>query len=137
VFDEVSAVAYGGIPFGEVGEFASLHPSSGEERATSETEPLQQTVTRGLRLVRYRALFSGPAVERVPELQFLRPEAEVQLSADDAQERGVADGDTVTVSSNGTSVSLRARLTKELRSGVVRIADEHAGELQPDVEISK
>jgi anaerobic selenocysteine-containing dehydrogenase len=70
-------------------------------------------------------------------LQFLRPEAEVQLSADDAQERGVADGDTVTVSSNGTSVSLRARLTKELRSGVVRIADEHAGELQPDVEISK
>jgi predicted molibdopterin-dependent oxidoreductase YjgC len=137
VFDEVAAVAYGGVPFGEVGEFASLHPSSGEERATSETEPLQQTLTRGLRLVRYRSLFSGPAVERVPELQFLRPEAEVQLSPGDAQDQDISDGDTVTVTSNGTSVSLRARVTKELRRGVVRVADEHAGELQPDVEISR
>jgi NADH-quinone oxidoreductase subunit G len=136
VFGEVSAVAFGGIPFGEVGEFASLHPSSGEERATVDTEPLQKSVTRGVRLVRYRALFSGPAVERVPELHFLRPEAEVQLSVGDAHEQGIADGDTVTVSSNGTSVSLRARLTNELRRGVVRIAEEYAGDLRPDVEIS-
>ena len=61
----------------------------------------------------------------------------MQLSVRDAQEQGIVDGDAVTVSSNGTSVSLRARLTKELRSGVVRIADEHAGDLQPDVEISR
>jgi NADH-quinone oxidoreductase subunit G len=137
VFAEASKIAYGGIPFGEVGEFASLHPSSGQERATSETEPLQQTVTRGLRLVRYRPLFTGPAVERVPELQFQRPHPEVQLSEDDARERGIGDGDTVTVSSNGTSLSLRARLTRELRRGVVRIADEYAGDLQPSVEVTK
>ena len=67
----------------------------------------------------------------------MRPEAEVQLTPGDAREHGIADGDAVTVRSNGTSVSLRARLAKELRSGVVRIADEYAGELQPDVEISK
>ncbi|HYY02409.1 MAG TPA: molybdopterin-dependent oxidoreductase, partial [Gaiellaceae bacterium] len=64
VFEEVSDITFGGIPFGEVGEFASL--PSGEEpiTTTSETEPLQQTVTRegALRLVRYRPLFSGPAV---------------------------------------------------------------------------
>src|SRR5438105_14779211 len=60
VFGEVSAIAFGDIPFGEVGEFASLTPSSGTEEPAAETDPLQQTVTRdrGLRLVRYRALFS-------------------------------------------------------------------------------
>jgi hypothetical protein len=41
------------------------------------------------------------------------------------------------VRSTGTSVTLRARLNRELRAGVVRIADEHAGDLQPTVELSK
>ena len=43
-----------------------------------------------LRLVRYRPLFSGPAVERVPELQFQRPDAEIELSAHDAEIRGIS-----------------------------------------------
>ena len=46
-------------------------------------------------------------------------------------------GDEVTVRSNGTSVRLRARLNRELRSGVVRIAEPHAGDLQPTVELVK
>jgi predicted molibdopterin-dependent oxidoreductase YjgC len=90
-----------------------------------------------MQLVRYRPLFSGPAVERTPELQFQRPQAEVELSTDDAREHGIRAGDDVTVRSNGTSVTLRARLNRELRAGVVRIADEHAGGLQPTVELSK
>ena len=32
---------------------------------------------------------------------------------------------------------LRARLNRDLRAGVVRIAEDHAGELQPEVEVSK
>jgi predicted molibdopterin-dependent oxidoreductase YjgC len=90
-----------------------------------------------LRLIRYRALFSGPAVERTPELQFQRPQAEVELSEDDARTHDIRPGDDVTVRSNGTSVTLRARLNRELRAGIVRIADEHAGDLQPTVELSK
>jgi NADH-quinone oxidoreductase subunit G len=137
VFAEVSEIAFGGMPFGEVGEFASL-PSATGEPTTPELEPLPRAATKtGLRLVRYRPLFSGPAVERVPELQFQRPAAEIELAEDDAHARGIRNGDDVTVRSNGTSVTLRARLTRELRTGVVRIADEHAGELQPFVEISK
>jgi NADH-quinone oxidoreductase subunit G len=137
VFAEVSEIAFGGMPFGEVGEFASL-PSATGEPTTPEIEPLPRAATKtGLRLVRYRPLFSGPAVERVPELQFQRPAAEIELAEDDAHARGIRNGDDVTVRSNGTSVTLRARLTRELRTGVVRIADEHAGELQPFVEISK
>jgi NADH dehydrogenase/NADH:ubiquinone oxidoreductase subunit G len=135
VFDEVSAVAYGGIPFGVVGDQAELPAAT----AGAPQPSLQQSVTKskGLRLVRYRPLFSGPAVERTPELRFQRPLAEVELSADDATRRQIRPGDDVTVSSNGTSVRLRARISEDVRAGVVRIAEEHAGDLQPDVELSK
>jgi predicted molibdopterin-dependent oxidoreductase YjgC len=89
-----------------------------------------------MRLVRYRPLFSGAAVERTPELQFQRPLAEVELSRDDATDRRIRSGDNVTVRSNGTSVTLRARVSDDLRAGVIRIADEHAADLQPNVELS-
>ena len=91
----------------------------------------------GLQLVSYKPLFSGPAVERVPELQFQRPQAEAHLAEPDAHARGIRNGDEVTVSSNGTSVTLRARLARDLRPGVVRIAEEHAGDLQTSVEVAK
>jgi anaerobic selenocysteine-containing dehydrogenase len=90
-----------------------------------------------LRLVRYRPLFSGPQVERVPELQFQRPPAEVALALEDAERRGIATGDTVTLRSNGTSVELRARVERALPAGVARVAAEHAGDLHPRVEVLK
>jgi NADH-quinone oxidoreductase subunit G len=137
VFDEVSPITFGGVPFGAVGEHARL-PAPAEAPAAPETEPLPEPADDdGLRLVRYRPLFSGAAVERVPELQFQRPLAEVQISETDAHARGIRNGDEITLRSNGTSVSLRARVTNELRGGVVRIADEHAGELQPSVEVAR
>jgi NADH-quinone oxidoreductase subunit G len=135
VFEEVSAIAFGGIPFGEVGERAALPPATGTP-AEVETTP-EPARPEGLRLVRYRPLFSGPAVERTPELEFQRPDPEVELSEKDAGARDIRSGDEVTVKSNGTSVTLRARLNRELRAGVVRIADQHAGDLQPTVELSK
>jgi NADH-quinone oxidoreductase subunit G len=135
VFEELSAIAFGGIPFGEVGERAALPPPTGVYTAT-ETSP-EPTRPEGLRLVRYRALFSGPAVERTPELAFQRPAPEVQLSEQDATARNIRSGDEVTVRSNGTSVTLRARLSRDLRAGVIRIADEHARDLLPTVELSK
>jgi NADH-quinone oxidoreductase subunit G len=91
----------------------------------------------GLRLQRYRPLFSGPAVERVAELGFQRPPREVELSTADAAARGIANGDAVIVRSNGTSVELRARVSKRLLEGVVRVADEHADDLHPSVEVAR
>ena len=93
--------------------------------------------TGGLRLVRYRPLFSGPAVERVAQLQFQRPPAEVELSWADAQSRGIGRGDTVSVRSNGTSRELRAAVSRKLPAGLVRVADEHAAGLADAVEIAK
>jgi NADH-quinone oxidoreductase subunit G len=137
VFDEVSAIAYGGLPFGEVGEQAALRarvPSSavGGEKV-SDTRRVPEGP--GLQLVTYRPLFSGPAVERVPELQFQRPGPEVELSREDARRLGIANGQMVEVTSNGTSLRLRARLSRELHDGVARIPDEHAGGLEGRVEI--
>ena len=139
VFEEVSPLLYGGLPFGEVGERAPL-PRPGGRRApapAAEQEPAQPSDGHFLNLLRYRPLFSGPAVERVPELQFQRPSTEVELSADDARRRGIASGDEVTVRSNGTSASFRARVNRRLMAGVVRIAGEHASELGARVEVMK
>ena len=137
VFEEVSAIAFGGIGFGAVGERAPLPPPTGVAPADgAPPAETRQAADGGLRLVRYRPLFSGPAVERVPALDFQRAEREAELSEDDARRLGVRNGGEVTLRSNGTSVTLRARLSRELRSGVVRVADEHAGDLQQTVEVS-
>ena len=92
---------------------------------------------RGLTLLRYRSLFSGVAVERVPQLRFQRPAAEVELAAQDAAARGIANGDAVAVRSNGTTRELRALVNRRLHQGVVRVADEHAGELADRVEVER
>ena len=138
VFDEVSAIAYGGLPFGEVGEQAALRgrvpPSAPAGDKVSDTRRVSDGP--GLRLVTYRPLFSGPAVDRVPELEFQRPQPEVELSREDAERLGIANGQAVTVRANGTSVALRARLSRELAAGVARIPDVHAGDLEGQVEIS-
>jgi len=99
--------------------------------------PADEHFVGELRLHRYRPLFSGPAVERVPELQFQRPEREVELAVVDAGRRGIATGDAVLVRSNGTSVELRARVNRRLVQGVARIADEHAADLHASVEVVK
>jgi NADH-quinone oxidoreductase subunit G len=120
-------------------EHAPLPQRAGQAAAVAAARarrPKKQN-GRGLQLVRYRGLFSGPAVERVPQLQFQRPLAEVEISAADARERGIAPGDPVVVSSNGTSRTLTARLNRRLISGVVRMEQEHAEGLDPRVEVAR
>jgi predicted molibdopterin-dependent oxidoreductase YjgC len=137
VFDEVSGICFGGQPYGEVGEQAELGPRvPGGHVQGQSLDVAREDEGSGLRLVTYRPLFSGPAVERVPELEFQRAAAEVELSRDDARRLGIRNGQTVNVRSNGTSLELRARLTRELAPGVARIADEHAAGLEGHVEVS-
>jgi NADH-quinone oxidoreductase subunit G len=137
LFGEVSERIFGGIPFGEVGECAPLGPRvrlNGSRPEFAEGHPLPGG--SGLRLVRYRPLFSGPAVERVPELQFQRPRPEIELAWDDARRRGIATGADVIVSSNEARITLRAKVSRTLPAGVARIAEEFAAELGRHVEVS-
>jgi anaerobic selenocysteine-containing dehydrogenase len=63
------------------------------------------------------------------------PNGEIQIHADDARTRGIRNGQTVTVSSNGTSLELTARLMRNLTPGTVRVAEGQQGELHPEVEV--
>jgi NADH-quinone oxidoreductase subunit G len=137
VFAEVSERCYGGLSFGEVGERAALRAYEGAPAHVDEPAlPEPETKGDGLRLVCYKPLFSGPAVERVTELQFQRPQAEVELSRADAERRGIKTGDEVTVSGGGASVTLRARVSKNLREGVARVAREFAGDVLGTVDVA-
>jgi NADH-quinone oxidoreductase subunit G len=137
VFDELATTLYGGLRFADVGERAELRARAGTVVPPCE-EPAAKAPPAGggLHLLRYRPLFSGPAVERVEALQFQRPPAEVELGRDEARRLGIAAGDEVTLSSNGASVRLRARISKQLAPGVARVAEEHAGDLGTRVEVT-
>jgi NADH dehydrogenase/NADH:ubiquinone oxidoreductase subunit G len=137
VFDEVSEECFGGIGFGEIGEQADLPPRPDRPAASETTASVAPAAeAEGLRLIAYRPLFSGAAVSRTKELAFQTPDAEVEISAADAKARGIRNGATVTVSSNGTSLELRARVARDIAAGTVRIARDHAGDLHPTVEVA-
>jgi NADH-quinone oxidoreductase subunit G len=136
VFAELSERCYGGIDYPAIGELAELPPRADGAEVPPAPKASKRERGKGLRLVSYRPLFSGPAVERVPELQFQRPSSEIELSAADAKQIGAQAGSTVQVSSNGTSVELRARVNRKLVKGVARIAAEHAKGLGTHVEVS-
>ena len=128
VFEEVF-----GESFANLGEVAPLRPT--EQVAQSHKVGRRP---KGTRLVRYKPLFSGPAVERVENLQFQRPGAAVELSPEDAARLGISSGDDVRVRTNGTSTRLRARIRAGLTAGVVLVPDEHAGELaEGPAEVSR
>jgi len=145
VFEELSPEVFGGV------DLTALNGRAGLPARTPYAAPAPAVEAKGpagarlpdehfvgeLRLHRYRALFSGPFVEGVEELGFQRPPAEIELSTADASKRAVANGDTVLVRSNGTSLELRARVNRKLVEGVARVADEHAGDLHPLVEVVK
>jgi NADH-quinone oxidoreductase subunit G len=144
LFDELAAVAFGGVGAAELGEQGRLGGRAPYIPPEQAAEPARGTaggpaadgpVLGGLRLLRYRPLFSGPQVERIPELQFQRPQRVLELAPADAERRGIGPGDAVVARSNGTSVELRARLEPRLPEGVARAAAEHVGDLHLDVEV--
>lgn len=137
LFGEVSGRCYGGISYADITDIAPLpaRVESSEALPNPAAMPLQ--TGEGLRLVTYRPLFSGAAVERTPELDFMRPRGEIDLAPDDARARGIGGGDTVTVRSNGTSRELRARIARDLMPGVARVPRDDAVGLHEYVEVSK
>ena len=143
VFAELQDTLFRGLSLDDIGLRARVpirHSYEAPAAATTPTPaplPASSDDVSELRLHRYRPLFSGPAVERVVELGFQRPPQEVELSAADAERRGITTGDAVSIRSNGTSVELRARVNRALLAGVARVAEEHAGDLHQSVEVVK
>ena len=103
-----------------VEEQASLPPRTAATAGGPPVAPPEPANGGGLRLLPYRPLFAGAAVERVPQLAFQRPLAEIELSAADAKTRGVWTGDAVSVGSNGTARTLTVKVNRRLLDGVAR-----------------
>jgi anaerobic selenocysteine-containing dehydrogenase len=139
VFEELAGHVFRDLSLNDLSPRAPLPARNAYEAPVAGTTPMPPSPGGDgqLRLHRYRPLFSGPGVERVRELQFQRPDAEIEISAADADHRGIATGDAVRVRSNGTSLELRARVNRKLIAGVARVAEEHSGDLHPTVEIAK
>jgi NADH dehydrogenase/NADH:ubiquinone oxidoreductase subunit G len=116
-----------GEPFSSLPQTAPLGTVNDPQPTSTTSEAVQP----GLRLARYRPLFSGPMVERVENLAFQRPNGDLEVSRDDAIRLGLRDGDEVTVRTNGTSARLRATVRRGLRPGVVLLPEGAAEELQP------
>jgi predicted molibdopterin-dependent oxidoreductase YjgC len=137
VFEEIAGRCYGGISLSDITDRAPL--PARVESSEPLPNPLPATVAtgNGLRLLVYRPLFSGAAVERTPELQFMQPKGEVELAPDDARARGIGTGDVVNVHSNGTSKELRARVARDLAPGLARIPRDDAIGLHEYVEVTK
>ena len=97
VFDELSALVFGGVDGSELNATAVLPPRTPYDAPAAapgtktpiQPRPAGDHFLGELRLVRYRPLFSGPFVERVDELAFQRPPAELELSAADAAKRTI------------------------------------------------
>jgi NADH-quinone oxidoreductase subunit G len=146
LFDEIAERMYGGVaatavderaPLPERAPYVAPPPAAAPAPARAPRPGGDEHLLGTLRLLRARPLFSGFQVERVRELQFQRPEPEAAIAPADAERRGIAAGEPVELRSNGTSVVLRARIDRRLMAGVVRVADEHAGELHADVEVAR
>jgi NADH-quinone oxidoreductase subunit G len=68
----------------------------------------------GLRLGTYRSIWAAPEVEISPALKFTVARQQVELAPEDAERLGIADGQAIEVSQNGT----RLRATAHVRTGV-------------------
>ena len=78
---------------------------------TPSTEPPQADAAAAngaLRLGTYRPIWAAPESRSRPRCKYLIARQQVELSPEDAGRLGIADGDEVTVSQNGTRLSARA-----------------------------
>jgi NADH-quinone oxidoreductase subunit G len=87
------------------------NPPAGRPNGTPPTAPRHRNA---LRLGTYRPIWAAPEVEVSPALHFAIARQQVELSPEDARRLGIASGETVEVSQNGTSL----RATAAVRTGV-------------------
>ena len=84
--------------------------------------------TDGLRLLTYRLLYdAGSRASASPGIGALTSEAFVELNTADAQANGIADGQTVRVTSDHGTLEAPARVTDTLRAGVVFVPFNQPG----------
>jgi predicted molibdopterin-dependent oxidoreductase YjgC len=80
----------------------------------------------------YRDLWAADVTKRNPALRFLMPRQKLELSAKDAEDLDLSNGDEVTVSVNGHSVEATVAIRERMRDGaafLIEGTDEANGNL--------
>jgi NADH-quinone oxidoreductase subunit G len=95
-----------------------------------------------LRLGTYRPIWAAPEVEVSPALKFTVVHQQVELAPEDAQRLGIANGEAVEISQNGTALRAVARVRTGVQAGTAFLADGIAGDsanalTEPLIEVHK
>jgi NADH-quinone oxidoreductase subunit G len=151
----VSAVGvYAGLTLEEIGGRGVRWPERPEADALAAGDaPAPSIATTGngaapaaqngsLRLGTYRPIWAAPECEISPALKFLIPEQQLELSPEDAQRLGIANGAEVIVTANGSRLSARAAVRSAVPAGSAFLADGLASEsanalTEPLIEVLK
>jgi NADH-quinone oxidoreductase subunit G len=131
VFNQItgSVPFYGGLTYEEIGgrglrwqerDEAGRLAQSPLPDAEVETPPdLPAPPPGGLLLGTAPSLWACRETDHAPSLRFLAPHQRVELSVEDARERGIRPGEVVEVAHNGTSVRASAALRSAVPPGTV------------------
>ena len=118
----------------------------GESPASAPAAPAASPVTErhsgALRLGTYRPIWASPEVDISPTLQYTVAHQQLELSPEDAIALGIATGEAVEISQNGTRLHAKAIVRSGVAPGTVFLADgiatDSANSLtEPLVEIHK
>jgi NADH-quinone oxidoreductase subunit G len=132
VFNQLTGTVpfYGGLTYEEIGgrglrwqdrdEGSRLEQSPLPDAELSETPPeLPPRAGNGLRLGTAPSLWASRETDHAPSLRFLAPHQRVELSVEDARERGIRPGEMVEVAFDGASVRASAALRSAIPPGTV------------------
>jgi len=126
-------------------EAASTFPSGADAASAarpSQAAPAAGTSNGGLRLGTYRSIWAAPEVEISPALKFTVAQQHVELAPSDAERLGIAPGEAIEVSQNGTRLAATAHIRTGVPVGTVFLAEGLAGPsanafTEPVVEVHK
>jgi NADH-quinone oxidoreductase subunit G len=116
---------YSGLTFDEIGgrgirwqeRDAAAEFPRGEVSGAPPSEIHSASTNGHLKLGTYRDLWATEVTDRNPALRFLAPQQLVEIAPADAERLGLAQGDEVDVSSNGTSLRARVAIRERVRPG--------------------
>jgi NADH-quinone oxidoreductase subunit G len=124
--------------FPDVGEKRSISPKTSQSSGRKRAAPKNGALRLGV----YRPIWASPEVEISPALQYTIATQQAELSPEDAARLGIASGDPVEVSQNGTRLSAAAVVRSGVPEGTVFLATGIAAEsanalTEPTVEVRK
>jgi NADH-quinone oxidoreductase subunit G len=145
---------YAGLNFEAIGgrgvrwqerDAASAFPSGADAASAarpSQAAPANGASNGGLRLGTYRSIWAAPEVEISPALKFTLAHQQVELAPSDAERLGIAPGDAIEVSQNGTRLAATAHVRTGVPAGTVFLAEGIPGPsanafTEPVVEVHK